>query len=74
MTTNPKLDQLIGQSLASVDAKAREALAREAIAMAMNDVSLIPLHHQIVSWAMKNDITYTSRTDEYTFAHLFKPR
>jgi len=40
----------------------------------MNDVSLIPLHHQIVSWAMKSNISYTPRTDEFTFAHLFKPK
>jgi peptide/nickel transport system substrate-binding protein len=73
-SSNPKLDQLIGQSLASVDAKAREAIAREAAALAMNDVSLIPLHHQVVSWAMRSDIRYTPRTDEFTFAHLFKPK
>ncbi|MEQ1773685.1 MAG: ABC transporter substrate-binding protein [Burkholderiales bacterium] len=73
-SSNPKLDQLIGQSLASVDAKARESIAREAAAVAMNDVSLIPLHHQIVSWAMKSTISYVPRTDEFTFAHLFKPK
>ena len=73
-SSNAKLDQLIGQSLASVEPKAREALAREAAALALGNVSVIPLHHQIVSWAMKSDITYTPRTDEYSFAHLFKPR
>jgi peptide/nickel transport system substrate-binding protein len=73
-SSNPKLDQLIGQSLGTVDAKAREALAREASALAMSDVPVIPLHHQIVSWAMKANIRYTPRTDEFTFAHLFQPR
>ncbi len=73
-SSNPKLDQLIGQSLASVDAKAREAIAHEAAAVALSNVSLIPLHHQIVSWAMRSDIAYVPRTDEFTFAHLFKPR
>ncbi|HTD91432.1 MAG TPA: ABC transporter substrate-binding protein, partial [Burkholderiales bacterium] len=73
-SSSPKLDQLIGQSLATVDMKAREALAREAAALAMSNFSLIPLHHQIVTWAMKSDIAYVPRTDEFTFAHLFKPR
>ncbi len=73
-SSNPKLDQLIGQSLATVDPKAREAIARDAAALAMGDVSVIPLHHQIVSWAMRSDISYTPRTDEFSFAHLFKPR
>lgn len=54
--------------------QAREAIAREAAALAMNKVSVIPLHHQIVSWAMRSDIAYLPRTDEFTFAHLFKPR
>ena len=73
-SSNAKLDHLIGQSLASVDVKAREAIAREAAAVALSEVSVIPLHHQIVSWAMRSDISYTPRTDEFTFAHLFKPR
>jgi peptide/nickel transport system substrate-binding protein len=73
-SSNAKLDQLIGQSLASVDSKAREAIARDAAALAMGEVSVIPLHHQIVSWAMRSDLTYTARTDEFTFAHLFKPK
>ncbi len=73
-SSNPKLDQLIAQSLGTVDARAREAVAREAAALAMSEVTLIPLHHQIVSWAMKSNISYTPRTDEFTFAHLFTPK
>ena len=70
---NPKLDQLVEQALASVDAKKRETLAQAAGAVAMQDIALIPLHHQIVSWAMRKNLRYTPRTDEFTFAHHFKP-
>ncbi len=73
-SSNAKLDQLLGQSLGTVDAKAREAIAREAAAVALAELPLIPLHHQIVSWAMRSDIAYTPRTDEFTFAHLFRPK
>ena len=73
-SSNAKLDQMIAQSLGTVDAKAREAVARDAAALAMSTVPVIPLHHQIVTWAMKANISYTPRTDEFTFAHLFKPR
>ena len=52
----------------------REALAQEAGAMVMRDVALIPLHHQVVSWAMRKSLAYMPRTDEYTFAHHFKPQ
>jgi peptide/nickel transport system substrate-binding protein len=71
---NPKLDRLIEQALSAVDEKKREALAREAMAVAIDDVALIPLYHQHVTWAMKKHLTYAARTDEYTFAHHFKPR
>jgi peptide/nickel transport system substrate-binding protein len=72
--SNAKMDQLLGQSLASVDIKQRETFARDATAVALTDVAVIPLHHQIVSWAMKSNISYVPRTDEFTFAHLFKLR
>ena len=28
----------------------------------------------IVTWAMKSNLTYAARTDEFTFAWHFKPR
>jgi len=73
-SSNAKLDQLLTQAFATTEVKAREALVREAMAAAMAEVPVIPLHHQIVTWAMRSDITYTPRTDEFTFAHLFRPR
>ena len=72
--SNAKVDQLLTQAFATTDPKAREAVVRDAMAVAMVNVPVIPLHHQIVSWAMRSDITYTPRTDEFSFAHLFKPK
>lgn len=71
---NPKLDELITQSLGTVDSAKREALARSGSALAAREVALIPLHYQVVTWAMKQSIAYTARTDEYTFAHHFRPK
>jgi len=72
--SNPKLDDLIAQSLGTVDPARREAIARSASALAAADVAFIPLHYQVVTWAMRNGLTYTARTDEFTFAHYFKPQ
>lgn len=72
--SNAKVDDLLTKAFATTDRTAREAVVREAMAAAMANVPVIPLHHQIVSWAMRSDIAYTPRTDEFTFAHLFKPR
>ena len=72
--TNPKLDKLIEQALDTVDDTKREALAREAGALAAAEVAIIPLYHQIVTWAMKKSITYQARTDERSLAQYFHPQ
>jgi len=70
--SNPALDRLVEQSLATVDQPKREAIARQAMAVAVKDHAVILLHHQIASWAMKSDLRYAGRTDEYTLAQGFK--
>ena len=52
----------------------REAIAREAAALAASDVAIIPLYHQKVTWAMKKTIKYTARTDERSLAQFFQPQ
>jgi len=72
--SNPRMDELVAKSLGTVDPAKREAVAREAAALAVEEMVLIPLHYQVVTWAMKSNLSYTARTDEFTFAHYFKPR
>jgi peptide/nickel transport system substrate-binding protein len=72
--SNPKLDQLVEQALDTVDERKREALAREANAVAAKDVAVIPLYHQIVTWAMKKNIVFEARTDERSQAQYFRPK
>jgi len=72
--SNPKVDALLLQGFATLDEEKREALAREAATLALKDVPVILLHHQLASWAMKKGIAYAPRTDEYTFAHHFRPQ
>ena len=72
--SNPKLDGLLDQAFASVDEKKREAIAREAATIALKDVGVVTLHHQIAVWALKRPLAYAARTDEYTFAHHIRPQ
>ena len=72
--SNPKMDALLVQDFATLEGVKREALAREAATIALKDVPVILLHHQLASWAMKKNLAYTARTDEYTFARDFRPR
>jgi peptide/nickel transport system substrate-binding protein len=70
--SNPKVDALVQSSLTNVDPKKRDAIAREAMAIAMRDHAVIPLHHQFASWAMRRGVRYTARLDEFTYAHQFR--
>jgi len=70
--SNPRVDAFLERAFASVDEKRREALARDAMRLAMRDYAVIPLHHQITTWAMRKALAYAPRTDEFTFAHHFR--
>jgi peptide/nickel transport system substrate-binding protein len=72
--SSASLDALVLKALATVDERRREEVARAAMTVAMRDLAVIALHHQIATWAMRKDLAYTPRTDEYTFAHHFKAR
>ena len=71
--SNARLDGLLAQSFAAVDEAKRAAFARDASALAVHEVALIPLYHQIAAWAMKRGLQYTARTDEFTLAQDFRP-
>ena len=66
--SNPKVDELTNQALATVDDAKRDKLLQEATEVAMADVGLIPLHYQINVWATRKGLTYKPRADEYTLA------
>jgi peptide/nickel transport system substrate-binding protein len=70
--SNPRVDSLVTQSLATLDEGKREALARDAMTAAMQDQAVVALHHQMTSWAMRKGLAYTTRTDELTLASQFR--
>jgi peptide/nickel transport system substrate-binding protein len=66
--SNPQVDKLINDALATnEDGKRAELLAR-ATEIAIEDVGIIPLHYQVNTWAMRRGFSYQPRTDEYTLA------
>ena len=72
--SNPELDRLVRQSLGTVDQKAREGFARQAMGLALKEVAVVPMYHQIATWGLRKGLTYPARIDEFTFAHQIKPR
>src|SRR6266700_2572687 len=71
--SNPRVDALLEEALATVDDPKREALLQRATELAINDTGIIPLHFQVNLWATRNGNTYLPRTNENTLAHKFRP-
>jgi peptide/nickel transport system substrate-binding protein len=67
--SNPEVDKLVQSALGSVDAATREDFARQAAKTALEDYAVIPLHHQIATWALRKGLDYRGRVDEFTLAH-----
>ena len=72
--SNSQLDSLLEEGLGTVDDAKRKELLKKAVAVAVTDVGLIPVHFQVVTWAARKGITYTPRVDERTYAHQFVGR
>src|SRR5690606_24823363 len=53
--SNPEVDELVRQALGALDNATREALTRKATIQAMHDEAIIPLYHQIASWALRKN-------------------
>jgi peptide/nickel transport system substrate-binding protein len=72
--SNPKVDTIIEQALATIDQEKRESLYREAERLAMPDMPIIPLHHQVNIWAVRKGLTFRARMQERTNAWDVEPQ
>ncbi|MEM9224546.1 MAG: ABC transporter substrate-binding protein [Pseudomonadota bacterium] len=64
--SNPEIDAVIDEALATVDDEKRQALLAKATEMAIEDSAIIPVHYQVNAWGMKDGLAYEPRTDEWT--------
>ena len=61
--SNPQMDALVERIKQEVDPKSRNALIEQALLLSHQDVSHIPLHNQVIPWAMKKNIELYHRAD-----------
>ena len=61
--SNPKVDAAIDALKTETDPAKRKALTREAISIHQADVGHIPLHHQVIPWAMRSNVSAIHRAD-----------
>ncbi len=70
--SNPKMDAIIDRAKTETDAYVRPRLLAEALALQNADVAHIPLHNQIIPWAMKKNIELVHRADNRLDWRLIK--
>jgi peptide/nickel transport system substrate-binding protein len=61
--SNPKMDAIIDRAKTETDPYIRPRLLTEALQLQNDDVAHIPLHNQIIPWAMKKSIDVVHRAD-----------
>ena len=61
--SNPQMDALVERVKKEVDQTNRTALIEQALQLSHQDVSHIPLHNQLIPWAMKKNIDLYHRAD-----------
>lgn len=66
--SSAEFDGLLDKAMASVDIDEREAVYRDATRVAINDVAIIPLHHQYNIWAMRDGLDMVPQVDEQSLS------
>lgn len=61
--SNPQVDALVERIKQEVDQKTRNDLIEKALLLSHQDVSHIPLHNQVIPWAMKKNVELAHRAD-----------
>jgi peptide/nickel transport system substrate-binding protein len=54
--SNPRVDELIAKIDAEMVTYARDAMIEEVWKIALRDLAYIPLHHQLIVWAMRDNL------------------
>jgi peptide/nickel transport system substrate-binding protein len=71
--SNPRLDAVLSQALATVSDAAREKLLWQGDEIAIGDLGIIPLHYEVSTWATRKGFAYQGMANQYTVAMNLKP-
>jgi peptide/nickel transport system substrate-binding protein len=66
--SNAKVDALTEQAFLTLDLPKQEKLWQQATELAIGELAVIPLHHQVNVWALRKGYRYVPRSDEFTLA------
>lgn len=71
--SNPELDAVIEEALATVDTARHQELLAQASRMVVDDVAILPLHFEVTPWALRAGLTMTPRADQHTVLTTVRP-
>lgn len=66
--SNAELDALITQASTTLDDVVRADILGKAGELVINDYGILPLQFELSVWAMKKDVRYDGRADQFTLA------
>ncbi len=66
--SNAKFDAIVDKLKTETDPAKRTMLTRDALLIHQADVGHIPLHHQVIPWAMRKNVTVVHRPDNWLLA------
>lgn len=69
---NEEFNTLLNEALATMETDRRNELLGQAMAIAMEDVAIIPTHYQVNIWAARDGFKVVPRTDELTLPGYIK--
>ena len=67
--SNAEVDKMIEDGRASMDIDKGEKAFIKATEIAMNEYALIPIHHEVATWAARKGISYENGALDSTFFH-----
>jgi len=69
--SNPQIDEMTQAIAAEVDLEARDAMVAEMWQIVKDDVVYIPVHHQTLNWAMRNEVGAAVDADDQVKVKYF---
>ena len=72
--SNPEVDKLIEDGRSSMDIAMGEMAFIQATDIAMREYALVPIHHEIATWAARDGVAYEHGALDSTFIHKIRPQ
>ncbi len=71
--SNPQLDALLAQALATIDSEKREKLLQQATEIGITDLGIVPLHYEVSTWGMRKGLKFLANANQFTLAFDVEP-